>query len=55
MAEKSRPRRANLERELRFLSDIGADFIFVPQTPRRGETPAAAAKVLQKLDKMFLS
>lgn len=55
MAEKSRPRRANLERELRFLSDIGADFIFIPQTPRRRENPAAAAKVLQKLEKKILS
>ncbi|MFZ2054942.1 MAG: uracil-DNA glycosylase [Candidatus Aminicenantales bacterium] len=35
MIEKDKPRLERLERELRFLSEIGAEFIFVPEGKRK--------------------
>jgi len=51
LTEKNRPRLERLERELRFLSDIGAEFIFAPggkrktlmKGPEVGITPSAEA------------
>ncbi len=55
MSEKNKSRRERLERELRFLSDIGADFLFTPQSDTRRPCKAVKSKVLKDLDRKILA